>query len=71
MMLFATPMCMLFFVGIFASYLLVLNREGRRFPWHKILIPAGIVLLIAALGLFLAITKFGLHVVPHWPYFVR
>jgi sec-independent protein translocase protein TatC len=71
MMLFATPMCMLFFVGIFASYLLVLNREGRRFPWHKVLIPAGIVLLIAATGLFLAITKFGFHLVPHWPYLAR
>jgi sec-independent protein translocase protein TatC len=68
MMLFATPMCLLFFVGIFASYLLVLNREGRRFPWRKILLPAVIVLLIAAVGLFLAITRFGLRVVPHWPY---
>jgi sec-independent protein translocase protein TatC len=71
MMLFATPMCMLFFVGIFASYLLVLNREGRRFPWHKILIPTGIVLVIVAIGLFLAITKFGFHIVQHWPYFAR
>lgn len=71
MMLFATPMCLLFFVGIFASYLLVLNREGRRFPWHKILIPTGIVLLLVAAGLFLAITKFGFHLVPHWPFFAR
>src|SRR6185503_20208467 len=33
LMLFATPMCLLFYIGIFASYLLVLHRENRRFPW--------------------------------------
>ena len=42
LMLFATPMCLLFYVGIFASYLLVLNRENRRFPWkHFSLIVLG------------------------------
>jgi sec-independent protein translocase protein TatC len=71
MMLFATPMCLLFFVGIFASYLLVLNREGRRFPWKRILIPASIVLLVIAVGLFLAMTRFGFHLVLHWPYLSR
>ncbi len=29
LMLFAVPMCMLFFLGIFLSYLLVRKREGR------------------------------------------
>src|SRR5262249_57778403 len=33
LMLFATPMCLLFYAGIFASYLLVLQREHRTFPW--------------------------------------
>ena len=32
MMLFAVPMCLLFYFGIFASYLLVLHREHRAFP---------------------------------------
>jgi sec-independent protein translocase protein TatC len=71
LMLFATPMCLLFYVGIFAGYLLVLHREDRRFPWKKamtIIIP---VLLLLALVLYLAITKYGVHVVPHWPFFVR
>jgi sec-independent protein translocase protein TatC len=71
MMLFATPMCMLFFVGIFASYLLVLSREGRRFPWRKVLIPVVLVLVILTGVLILAITKYGFHVVPHWPFFSR
>jgi len=34
LMLFALPMCLLFYVGIFASYLLVLHRENRKFPWR-------------------------------------
>ena len=71
MMLFATPMCLLFFVGIFASYLLVLNREGRRFPWSRVLIPVLLVLMLVAGGLILAITKFGLHLVPRWPFLMR
>jgi len=71
MMLFATPMCLLFFVGIFASYLLVLNREGRRFPWSRVLIPGLIVLALLAGGLILAITKFGWHLVPRWPFFTK
>jgi sec-independent protein translocase protein TatC len=71
LMLFATPMCLLFYVGIFAGYLLVLHRENRRFPWKKsmtIVIP---VLLLLALLLYLAITRYGLKVVPHWPFFMR
>ncbi|MBV9506902.1 MAG: twin-arginine translocase subunit TatC [Acidobacteriia bacterium] len=71
MMLFATPMCLLFFVGIFASYLLVLNREGRRFPWGITLTIVILVLLLLAVGIGLAITRYHLHVVPRWPFFVR
>src|SRR5215467_4386596 len=71
MMIFATPMVLLFFVGIFASYLLVLSREGRRFPWRKTLLIVGIVLLLLAGVLYVAMTRFGIKVVPHWPYFIR
>jgi len=71
MMLFATPMCLLFFIGIFASYLLVMSREGRRFPWSKVLLSVVIVLLLLAGAVVLAVTKFGVHLVPHWPFFSR
>jgi sec-independent protein translocase protein TatC len=71
LMLFATPMCMLFFVGIFASYLLVLQREGRRFPWRKVLPIAAGVLLLLAIGIYIAITRYGFKAVPHWPFLVR
>jgi len=33
--LFAVPMCLLFFIGVFAGYLLQLHRDSRRFPWVK------------------------------------
>jgi sec-independent protein translocase protein TatC len=71
LMLFATPMCMLFYVGIFAGYLLVLHRENRRFPWKKAMTIIMAVLLLLALVLYLAITKYGVKVVPHWPFFTR
>ena len=29
-------MVLLYFVGVFASYLLVLSRENKRFPWQNI-----------------------------------
>lgn len=71
LLLFATPMCLLFFVGIFASYLLVMSREGRRFPWKKVLLVAVIVLLILLGLLYLAAMRYGYHTVPQWPYLTR
>jgi sec-independent protein translocase protein TatC len=71
LMLFATPMCLLFYVGIFGSYLLVLHREHRRFPWAKVL-PwvIGVLVAVSVIGYF-AMVKFGYHPVPHWPFFAR
>lgn len=71
MMLFALPMCMLFYVGVFAGYLLVLRRENRRFPWKKTMTIVIPVLLLLALVVYLAITKFGLKLVPHAPFISR
>lgn len=71
MMLFAVPMCALFYLGIFASYLLVLHREHRKFPWRTALLwTLVIVLLIGALAL-VAITKFHYHFTPHPPFLIR
>jgi len=71
MMLFALPMCALFYVGIFAGYLLVLNREQRKFPWKKALTIGAIVLLLLAAAVSLAITKGHYKLVPHWPFFMK
>ena len=71
MMLFAVPMCVLFYVGIFAGYLLVLNRENRRFPWRKVLrVVLPLLLLLAIVG-YIAITKHVIKLVPHWPFLTR
>ncbi len=37
LMVLLVPMCALYFVGVFASYTLVLHREGRRFPWKSVI----------------------------------
>ena len=70
LMLFATPMCLLFYVGIFASYLLVLKREGKVFPWRKVL--KWTLIAAAAVGaVALAFQWSGLHFIRVWPYFKR
>jgi sec-independent protein translocase protein TatC len=71
MMLFAVPMVALFYVGILASYMLTLNREGRKFPWAKVFYIAGIVALAIAGVIYFAITKYGYHFVQRWPFLIR
>jgi sec-independent protein translocase protein TatC len=71
LMLFSLPMCALYFVGVFASYLLVLHRDNRRFPWGKMLYGLLVVLVAVAGAVYLAVTKYGYHYVPHWPFLVR
>ena len=71
LMLFSLPMCALFFVGVFASYLLVLHREKRRFPWMRVLYGLLVFLLAAAGAIYLAVTKYGYHFVWHWPFLTR
>ena len=69
--LFATPMIILFYIGIFASYILVLHREKRRFPWgtfFKWLLIGLVVLAAAAWG---ASVYYGYHFAYRWPFFVR
>lgn len=71
LMLFSLPMVLLFFVGVFASYLLVLGREGKRFPWRMV---AGAIALVAALiggAVWLAVVRFGFHLSGNWPFLLR
>jgi len=70
LMLFAIPMCALYFVGIFASYLLVLKREGRRFAW-KTTVQIIIAVVVAIALIYAAMTYFHLHFVRGWPYLTR
>ena len=71
MMLFAVPMCALFFVGIFAGYLLTLHREHRQFPWKKMFTWAGVILVVIAGALYLVLPRLGYHFMTHWPFIKR
>src|ERR1700733_5157221 len=67
LMLFAVPMCLLYFVGVFAGLALVMRREGRTLPWRTIVWIALIVLLIVA-AFAAAMLQFHIHFIRHWPY---
>jgi sec-independent protein translocase protein TatC len=71
LMLFTIPMCLLYFMGIFAGYLLVLRREDRKFPWKPFLIT--LVCLIAFVAVLVAtmVFKFNYRIVPHWPFLIK
>jgi sec-independent protein translocase protein TatC len=71
LLLFAVPMCMLFYVGIFASYILVLKREGRPLPWTMILGIVALVLALAAGGVVFLIKVLHYHFVQVWPFLTK
>jgi sec-independent protein translocase protein TatC len=71
LMLFSVPMVILYFVGVFASYLLVLSRENKRFPWRTFLIAVLIPVVLFAAGVYVAITKYGYKLVLYWPFLTR
>jgi sec-independent protein translocase protein TatC len=71
MTLFALPMCILYYLGVFVGYLFVLKREGRRFPWENVLKITVLLLLLASGIIYLALTYHLFKLVPHWPFFSR
>jgi sec-independent protein translocase protein TatC len=72
MTIFAAPMIVLYFVGVFASYLLVLHREKRSFPWRKVIKPLLFWTLMTIIGV-VAIAVFAYHykLVMHWPFLMK
>jgi sec-independent protein translocase protein TatC len=71
MMIFAVPMVMLFFVGVFASYLLVIRREERKFPWRNTILVLLAMLLVSAGIVAYFIYRYHYHFITKWPYFVK
>jgi sec-independent protein translocase protein TatC len=71
MMLFAVPMVLLFFVGLFASYLLVLRREQRKFPWKTVVLVVIGVVLVSAAVVALFVYHYHYHLVMKWPYLAK
>jgi hypothetical protein len=58
-------------VGIGASYLLVLKREKRKFPWGTVLFYFGGFLALVAAMMYYLHVRFGYHFVGQFPWFVR
>jgi sec-independent protein translocase protein TatC len=70
LMLFAIPMCALYFVGVFCGYALVLRREGKRIPWKPILRIVAITLVVVA-AIYFVFAHYHLHLINKWPYVTR
>lgn len=69
--IFAAPMILLYFLGVFASYLLVLSREGKSFPWGKVIIWSIVALAFLAGLLYMVMTVYHLKFIPHAPFITR
>lgn len=70
MLTFAGPMVLLYYAGIAASYLIVLRRDERKFPWGIFaLIVLGLLLLAAAFASFL-VMEMDYQLIQRWPFIV-
>lgn len=71
MMIFAVPMVALYFVGLFAAYLLVLKREEKKMPWKRILLFLLGLLVAAAIVVAILIFRYHFHFIPKWPFLTK
>lgn len=71
MTLFAGPMILLYFVGIGASWLLVLRREGRSLPWLRIFIVLVVFFALVAAVILYMHQYHGYGFAPEFPWFVK
>lgn len=70
MITFAAPMILLFYVGIFVSYLFMLKREGKRLPWGKMFLVVLVVLAVIAGFMYYLYSELGYRFVTDFPWFV-
>ncbi len=68
LMIFSLPMILLYFVGVFASYLLVLSREQKKFPWRTLAILLLAAAVLAGVWVYVAVTRYGFKLGPSWPF---
>jgi|SRR5581483_11766290 len=69
--LFAVPMILLYFMGVFASYLLVMRRENRRFPWRIFFWWLLAVVAVVGIVVLYLVAEQHYHFVPRWPFLAR
>lgn len=71
LLIFAVPMVLLYFIGVFAGYLLVLSREGKKFPWHILLYLMLGVLAASGGAVYVMVTRMGYKLIQVWPYLTK
>ena len=71
LMLFSVPMVVLYFVGVFAAYLLELRRDQRSFPWLSVLVIILAVFGVAGGIVWALVARYGYKLLPHWPFITR
>jgi sec-independent protein translocase protein TatC len=74
LMIFAVPMCALYFVGVFLGYLIVLKREGKKFPWRRTFLILGLLIVVLLILAVVAIAQYhyhGWHFTNHWPFITQ
>ena len=71
LMLFSVPMVILYFVGVFAAYLLELRRDEKSFPWLSVLVILLAVAGVAGGIVWAVVAKYGYKTVPYWPFILR
>lgn len=69
--LFAIPMILLFFLGVFASYLLVLHREKQKFPWRAFFLWLGAIAFLIGVTVTVSVLQYGYKLIPNWPFLTR
>jgi hypothetical protein len=50
--------------------MLVLRREGKRFPWKPVL-KISIIVLVVLAAIYFVFAYFHLHMIKTWPYVTR
>jgi sec-independent protein translocase protein TatC len=71
LMIFSVPMVFLYFIGVFASYLLELRRNDESFPWASVLVIIASLVAVVGAVFYLAMTRYGYKLTPYWPFLVR
>jgi len=69
--LFAVPMILLYFMGVFASFLLVMRRENRKFPWRIFFYWLAAMIVVVAIVVLYLVVQQHYHFVPRWPFLAR
>ena len=67
----AVPMTLLYFLGVFASFLLVMRRENRRFPWRIFFYWLAAVFAVVAIVVLYLVAGQHYHFVPRWLFLAR